>query len=66
MNSKLLMSKIIAKGHDRRKLAEILGISYWTVCQKLTNKYEFTHREMSTIIKEYDLTAEEIKEIFFN
>ena len=66
MNNNLLMSKVVAKGHDRKKLAEILSISYWSVCQKLADKYEFTQSEIATIAKEYNLTADEIKQIFFD
>lgn len=66
MNVRLLKAKMVANGHDRKKLAEILNLSYWSVCSKLNNEYEFTQGEIATIAKEYNLTADEIKQIFFD
>lgn len=66
MNADKLKIKMMENGHGRRDLAKILKIAYWTVCQKMNNKYPFKQREIQIITREYKLTSEEVNEIFFN
>lgn len=65
MNTQLLKAKMVELGSTREQLAEILELSYWSVCAKLNNRYEFTQGEIAKISKHYNLTAEEIQQIFF-
>ena len=45
-------------------LAELLNIGRSTASKKLNGKAEFTQSEIVKIAEHYDLTAEDIKQIF--
>ena len=47
-------------------LADYLGIVISSVSNKINDKQEFRLNEVKRIKKRYNLTAEEIDEIFFN
>lgn len=53
-------------GHTQNDLAEILGITYQSVSIKLNQHKDFTQTEIFKIIHYYELTAEEVMDIFFN
>lgn len=67
MNPALLRSKMVLKGDTNSTLGEFLGIAYQTVSAKIntTNGAEFTQGEITKIKNRYNLTPEEVNEIFF-
>ena len=67
MNTNKLRSKMALFGDTGSTLSEVLGISPQRFSAKLNeNKAEFTQREIQIIKDRYDLTAEEVDDIFFN
>lgn len=67
MNKKLLRSIMVLHGDNNATLSEYLGISKQSFSAKINeNKSEFKKEEIAKICEKYDLTAEQIKEIFFN
>ena len=66
MNINLLKSKMALYGDNQVKLAEALNITKNAMCFKLQEKNEFKRSEIEVIAKRYELTSDEIKEIFFN
>lgn len=53
-------------GHTQNNLAELLGITYQSVSIKLNGKKDFTQSEIFKIIVCYELTPEQVMDIFFN
>lgn len=53
-------------GHTQNDLAELLGITYQSVSIKLNRKKDFTQTEIFKIIHCYQLTPEEVMDIFFS
>lgn len=53
-------------GQTQNDLADLLGITYQSVSIKLNGKKDFTQSEIYRIIKFYNLTAEQVMDIFFN
>ncbi len=68
MNTKLLRSKMVLYQDNNTTLGEFLGIAYQTVSAKInnTNGAEFTQGEIMQIKHKYQLTPDEVVEIFFN
>lgn len=66
MNINLLKSKMALNGDNQVRLAEALNITKNAMCKKLQEKNEFKRSEIEIIAKRYQLTSDEIKEIFFN
>lgn len=67
MNKKLFRSVMVLYGDTNKKLAEYLGISERSVSDKINeNGTEFKQCEISLIIDRYHLTAQQIKDIFFD
>lgn len=60
--------KVVLKrfGHTQNNLAELLGITYQSVSIKLNGHKDFTQTEIFKIIVMYNLTPEEVVDIFFN
>ena len=66
MNKALFRSFMTLHGDTNKSLAEFLGKSEQTVCNKINeNGTEFTQGEIASISKRYNFTAEQIKDIFF-
>ena len=66
MNSKLLRSLMVLHGDTNASLAAYLGITENSVSNKINEKgTEFKQREISKIMRRYDLSAEQVREIFF-
>ena len=66
MNKKLLRSLMALHGDTNKSLAEYLGISTQSVCNKINEKgTEFTRKEMSGIIQKYGMDADMVDRIFF-
>ena len=66
MNSRLLRSIMALHNDTNKSLAEFLGLSEQTVCNKINeNETEFKQGEIAMIIKRYKLSAEQIRDIFF-
>lgn len=68
MNTTLLRSKMVLFGDNNSTLGEALGIAYQTVSAKInnTNGAEFTQGEITKIKRRYNLSPNEVDEIFFN
>lgn len=66
-NTNLLKSKMVARGDEDcvAKLAELLGISRTTASKKLNGLLPFNQNDIALIANKYNLSAEEIKLIFF-
>ena len=66
MNVALLKAKMILYGDENFSecLATILGVSRQTASAKLNCRTPFTQPEISTIAKHYQLTGDELREIF--
>lgn len=66
MNSKLLRSLMVLHGDTNASLAAYLGITENSVSNKINERgTEFKQREISKIMRRYDLSAEQVREIFF-
>lgn len=68
MNKNLLRSHVVRNGDSMERLAEGLGIQRSTLSAKM-NEYrgaEFTQNEIRCIKERYQLTAEDVDEIFFD
>ena len=67
MNKNLLKSIMSLNGETNRDLADLLGISAQSVSAKMNeNGSEFKQGEIAKIRKHYNLTEEQIVNIFFN
>lgn len=66
MNIKMLRAKMVLKGENQGVLADALEISRVTLCLKMNGKVDFKQSEIEAIAERYELTADEIKEIFFS
>ena len=66
MNVKLLKSKMVLYGDEDfvKDLADLLGITRQTASAKLNGITPFTQPEISTIAKHYQMTGDELQEIF--
>ena len=66
MNSNLLKSVMVLHGDTISSLAKYLGITEQSLSNKIKeNGTEFKQGEMAKIRDRYDLTAEQITQIFF-
>ena len=65
MNTYLLGSKMTLFSDTVTNLAEYLEVSTWTLHYKMRGESEFMRDEIQKIIKRYNLTPEEVIEIFF-
>lgn len=53
-------------GQNQNDLAELLNISYQALSMKINQKNDFTQTEIFKIIQCYNLTPEEVMDMFFN
>lgn len=67
MNKNLLKSKIVLFGDRQENLAEALDMTSPRLSAKINewNGAEFTQREIKIIKERYNLTNDEVDEIFF-
>ena len=65
MNKALLESKMKLYGDTCGSLADFLGLSRSTLSAKINEMAEFTQKEMMSIKKRYELTADDVDGIFF-
>lgn len=66
MNANLLRSKMALHGDMQVDLAKDLNITAMGLSNKMNQRTDFKQSEIDYIAKKYELTADEIKEIFFN
>lgn len=66
MNKELLKSIIILNKDTQGDLANYLGTTAGTLSFKMTGKTDFSRQEIKMIKDRYNLTAEQINEIFFS
>ena len=65
MNSNLLKSVIIKNGDTQEKLAEAMGLPASALNMRINGKIEFRRNEINFIKQRYQLSSEEIDDIFF-
>ena len=66
MNKELLRSVMVLNGDTNRDLAEFLDISEQSVSAKINeNGTEFKQGEIAAIRQRYNLTADQVTDIFF-
>jgi hypothetical protein len=66
MNKQLLMSHIVKNDRNQQTLAKAMGISLSNLNAKINNnKTDFRQNEISFIKERYNLSEEEMNEIFF-
>ena len=66
MNSRLFRSIMVLNNDTNKTLAEFLNVSEQTVCNKINeNGTEFKQGEIAMIKERYNLSAEQISDIFF-
>ena len=67
MNVKLFRSIMVLHNDTNKILADFLKVSEQTVCNKINeNGTQFKQNEIAMLVKRYNLTAEQISDIFFN
>ncbi len=67
MNSLRLRSIMVMHGDTNKDLAQLLGISEQSVSNKMNERgTEFRQGEIAKIKEIYNLTAEQVEEIFFD
>lgn len=66
MNSNILKSKMVLKGAENyvQAISDLLGVSRTTASKKINGEAAFSDNEMKLIKAEYDLTSEEVVQIF--
>lgn len=57
---------MILNGDNQSNLASAMDIAEKTLSEKINEKSQFNLNELRFIVKRYNLSADEIKEIFFN
>lgn len=66
MNAPKLRSIMVLHGDTNRDLAECLGITEQSISNKINeNGTEFKQGEIAKIRERYNLTAEQVEDIFF-
>lgn len=65
MNTNMLISKMKLFGDRQEDLAKALKLSLTTVNAKINGKRDFTQTEIALIAARYELTPEEVNQIFF-
>lgn len=65
MNKRKFKAAMILHGDNGGTVAEALNVSPQTVSAKLNNKAEFTQNEMRILKDRWNLSADEVDEIFF-
>lgn len=65
MNSNILKSKIKLNNDTQENLAKYLGITNPTLSLKINGKSDFLRIEIQLIKQRYNLTLDELDEIFF-
>lgn len=66
MNTNMLISKMKLFGDNQTDLANALNLSLASTNAKINGKSNWTQTEISIIAVRYELTPEEVVEIFFN
>lgn len=65
VDKRLFKSKMYLYGDNGKSLATYLGITQATVSRCLNGRSEFTQSQIGRIKDRYELTAEEVEDIFF-
>lgn len=67
MNSSMLRSVMVLHGDTNKALAEALGITSQSLSDKINERgTEFKQGEIAKIRDRYDLSADQVEQIFFN
>lgn len=65
MNKNKLLSMARAVGDNQNKIANYLGIKPQTLSNKLNDNYPFTLQEVKLLRKRYNISNDNIADIFF-
>ncbi|MBR6875497.1 MAG: hypothetical protein IKN00_04320 [Bacteroidales bacterium] len=65
MNKDLLRSVIVAHGDNMGKLAEAMGMQQSALSNRINGLVEFRQSEINFIRHRYNLTPEQMQDIFF-
>lgn len=65
INTQLLKSKMVLFNDDAKDISKAMNITTASYSAKINNKKEFKASEIEIIINRYNLTPDEIIEIFF-
>ena len=65
-NTRLLKAKMILNNDTVSDLAKCLGINRQNASIKINGKRDFKQSEIAKIITRYNLTFDEVKDIFLN
>lgn len=60
-----LVNMLKVKGSNQRELARLLGCSYTSICNRIAGYFDFMAAEIKIIKEHYQLTPEEVNDIFF-
>lgn len=66
METKLFKSKMVMFGDTIGSLAKSLNIHRLTLTEKMNGNYDFKQSEINFLINHWNLTANEVVQIFFN
>lgn len=66
MNERALRAKMLMMGVSVERVCEAAGICKASYYRKERGETQFTQKEMQAIVDLLDMTAEEIRDIFFN
>ncbi len=66
MNKQKFKSILALNGETQKSLAEYLKMSETTLSLKIAGRTEFSRVEIKNIKEKFNLTANELDEIFFN
>lgn len=59
-----LLNMLEEKGSNQKQLADLLGVGYTCIQNKVSGKSDFKTSEIAKIKAAYNLTLEEVEEIF--
>jgi DNA-binding helix-turn-helix protein len=60
-----IRAMLAERGHTQADLADLLGITYQALSIKMNSHTDFKRMEIYLIMKCYELTADELVDIFF-
>lgn len=66
INMRKLKAAMAINGEKQYDLAKAIGLTVTQLSSRMRGKVEFSHHTIYEIVKHYDLTPDEIAEIFFD
>lgn len=66
MDTRKLRALLTLNGDTLADLAEVIGCSYTAISNKMAGRSDFTQPEMLKIIRQYELSSDQVNDIFFD